>query len=84
MFLVLLLLSHRNYETRKKPYFRRDTWTNYYSKYLLKDWSKKTEDRIVTNIVYMGMGEPLLNYNNVINSINIICDSEGLAFQKEK
>ena len=53
-------------------------------KYLLKDWSKKTEDRIVTNIVYMGMGEPLLNYNNVINSINIICDSEGLAFQKEK
>ena len=53
-------------------------------KYLLKDWSKKTEDRIVTNIVYMGMGEPLLNYNNVINSINIICDSEGLAFSKRK
>ena len=53
-------------------------------KHLLKDWSKKTEDRIVTNIVYMGMGEPLLNYNNVINSINIICDSEGLAFSKEK
>ena len=28
-------------------------------KELLKDWSRKTEDRIVTNIVYMGMGEPL-------------------------
>ena len=53
-------------------------------KHLLKDWSKKTEDRIATNIVYMGMGEPLLNYNNVINSINIICDSEGLAFSKRK
>ena len=32
----------------------------------------------------MGMGEPLLNYNNVINSINILCDTEGLAFSKEK
>ena len=53
-------------------------------KHLLKDWSKKTEYRIATNIVYMGMGEPLLNYNNVINSINIICDSEGLAFSKRK
>ena len=32
----------------------------------------------------MGMGEPLLNYNNVINSINIICDTEGLAISKRK
>ncbi len=53
-------------------------------KFFLEDWKKNTEDRIVTNIVYMGMGEPLLNYNNVINSINILCDTEGLALSKRK
>ena len=32
----------------------------------------------------MGMGELLLNYNNVINSIKILCDTEGLAISKRK
>ena len=32
----------------------------------------------LTNIVYMGMGEPLLNYRNVIKSIHFITSSEGL------
>ena len=32
----------------------------------------------------MGMGEPLLNYNNVIKAINILCDTEGLAISKRK
>ncbi len=31
----------------------------------------------ITNIVYMGMGEPLLNYNNVIKSIRIISSENG-------
>jgi len=31
----------------------------------------------VTNVVYMGMGEPFLNYNNVIESIKLINDKEG-------
>ena len=31
------------------------------------------------NIVYMGMGEPLLNYKNVLSSINWICSEEGLG-----
>ncbi|MBV69131.1 MAG: 23S rRNA (adenine(2503)-C(2))-methyltransferase RlmN [Pelagibacterales bacterium] len=53
-------------------------------KFFLEDWRKKTEEKIVTNIVFMGMGEPLLNYNNVINSINILCDTEGLAISKRK
>ena len=52
-------------------------------KFFLEDW-KKTEEKVVTNIVFMGMGEPLLNYNNVINSINILCDTEGLAISKRK
>jgi 23S rRNA (adenine2503-C2)-methyltransferase len=32
----------------------------------------------ITNLVYMGMGEPLLNYENVMKSIDIINDSRGL------
>jgi 23S rRNA (adenine2503-C2)-methyltransferase len=31
----------------------------------------------ITNIVYMGMGEPLLNYDSVINSVNILNHPEG-------
>ncbi|RPH08022.1 MAG: 23S rRNA (adenine(2503)-C(2))-methyltransferase RlmN [Alphaproteobacteria bacterium TMED93] len=53
-------------------------------KFFLEDWKRKTEEKKVTNIVFMGMGEPLLNYNNVINSINILCDTEGLAISKRK
>jgi len=32
----------------------------------------------ITNLVYMGMGEPLLNYENVMKSIDIINDGRGL------
>jgi 23S rRNA (adenine2503-C2)-methyltransferase len=31
----------------------------------------------ITNVVYMGMGEPLVNYDNVVNSIRILNDSEA-------
>ncbi len=32
----------------------------------------------------MGMGEPLLNYENVIKSINVLIDEKGLAFSRRK
>jgi 23S rRNA (adenine2503-C2)-methyltransferase len=38
---------------------------------------RNTQKRI-TNLVYMGMGEPMLNYDNVMKSINIINDDRGL------
>ncbi|HAR19299.1 MAG TPA: 23S rRNA (adenine(2503)-C(2))-methyltransferase RlmN, partial [Cytophagales bacterium] len=31
-----------------------------------------------SNIVYMGMGEPLLNYANVLKSIELISSDQGL------
>ena len=34
----------------------------------------------ITNIVFMGMGEPFLNYNNVIKAANLMIDSKGLNF----
>lgn len=38
----------------------------------------------LTNIVYMGMGEPLLNYNNVMKSIEMINSDEGLHFSAKR
>lgn len=37
------------------------------------------DDKPLGNVVLMGMGEPLLNYDAVMNAIDILCDSAGLA-----
>lgn len=44
----------------------------------------KKEDAQVTNVVYMGMGEPFLNYNNVIKSIRIFNDQEAFGVGARK
>ena len=41
-------------------------------------------DRPLTNIVFMGMGEPLMNYNNVIKAIDKITSPEGLAMSPKR
>lgn len=38
----------------------------------------ETYGKPLSNIVYMGMGEPLLNYSNMIKSIDLICGEQGL------
>jgi 23S rRNA (adenine2503-C2)-methyltransferase len=38
----------------------------------------------LSNIVYMGMGEPLMNYNNVIKSIDLITSEEGLGMSPKR
>lgn len=38
----------------------------------------------ITNIVYMGMGEPFDNYDEVIKSADIVSDDSGLAIGKRK
>lgn len=50
----------------------------------LDDWSPDQEKRKVTNIVMMGMGEPLYNYTHVANALKIIMDQEGLSFSKKR
>jgi 23S rRNA (adenine2503-C2)-methyltransferase len=37
-----------------------------------------------TNIVFMGMGEPMLNLRNVIKASDILADPEGLCFARKK
>ncbi len=42
------------------------------------------EDEKITNIVFMGMGEPLLNYENVVRAIGIITCDQGLGISIRK
>ncbi|ANF17048.1 ribosomal RNA large subunit methyltransferase N [Buchnera aphidicola (Schlechtendalia chinensis)] len=48
-------------------------------------YKKKLKNlRKITNIVMMGMGEPLLNLNNVVNSLSIIMDDLGFNYSKNR
>ncbi|MBN2689936.1 MAG: 23S rRNA (adenine(2503)-C(2))-methyltransferase RlmN [Gammaproteobacteria bacterium] len=40
------------------------------------------KDRIITNVVMMGMGEPLLNLDNVIRSLNLMMDDNAYGLSK--
>jgi 23S rRNA (adenine2503-C2)-methyltransferase len=42
------------------------------------------EDEKITNIVYMGMGEPMLNLENVARSIDILTDPEKVALGRRR
>ena len=46
--------------------------------------SKLTYNKPLSNIVFMGMGEPLMNYNNVIKAIDKISSPEGLNMSPKR
>lgn len=50
----------------------------------LDDWPSDSHSRKLTNIVMMGMGEPLYNTDNVIRALKIIMDPDGLHLSKRK
>jgi len=50
----------------------------------LGDWPSTKETRRITNVVMMGMGEPLFNFDNVKKSIAIMSDGDGLALSKRR
>ena len=51
---------------------------------LLNEQSEKIYGTKLTNIVYMGMGEPLLNYKNVLKSIERITASDSMAMSPKR
>ena len=51
---------------------------------ILNAESYKLFGRTISNIVFMGMGEPLLNYKNVLKAIEMICSKKGLGISKKK
>ena len=50
----------------------------------LGDWPAGKPNRRLTNIVLMGMGEPLFNYENVAEAMRIIMSGEGVALSKRR
>jgi len=60
-----------------------------YAKDMLEEWPKEGEktqnnNRELTNIVMMGMGEPLYNYDNVAKSIKIFTDVKAMGISKRR
>ncbi len=50
----------------------------------INEVSLKEYDKKITNIVYMGMGEPLHNYKTVVNSAAIIADPLGIGLSPKR
>jgi 23S rRNA (adenine2503-C2)-methyltransferase len=51
---------------------------------LIRDQAQEKYGIPLTNIVYMGMGEPLLNYSNVLKSVEMITSPEGLGMASRR
>jgi 23S rRNA (adenine2503-C2)-methyltransferase len=50
----------------------------------LNDWPSTAPGRRVTNVVMMGMGEPLYNFDNVKAALAIVADGDGLALSRRR
>jgi 23S rRNA (adenine2503-C2)-methyltransferase len=50
----------------------------------LGEWPASEEGRLLTNIVFMGMGEPLYNLDNVAEAIDTLSDGEGMAIGRRR
>src|SRR3546814_75294 len=48
----------------------------------LGEWPSQPDGRLLTNIVMMGMGEPLYNFDNVKKALGIVMDGDGLSLSK--
>ena len=50
----------------------------------LGEWPSAKEEKRITNIVMMGMGEPLYNYDNVKKALEIVMDGGGVSISKRR
>ena len=48
------------------------------------EWPSPRGPRMLSNIVMMGMGEPLFNYDNVAKALRIVMDPEGIALSRRR
>lgn len=48
------------------------------------DGGYSSDGRLLTNIVMMGMGEPLYNFDNVRDALKLVMDGDGLALSKRR
>ncbi len=50
----------------------------------LGEWPSAQEGRMLTNIVMMGMGEPLYNFDNLKTALGIVMDASGLGLSRRR
>ena len=50
----------------------------------LGEWTAAPGERRLTNVVFMGMGEPLYNIDNVAKALDIISDNEGIGISRRR
>lgn len=50
----------------------------------LGEWPSQPEGRMLSNIVMMGMGEPLYNFENVRDALKIVMDGDGLGLSRRR
>jgi len=50
----------------------------------LEEWPSGGDDRKLSNIVFMGMGEPLYNLDNVAAAIDVISDGDGISISRRR
>ncbi len=50
----------------------------------LAEWPSGGDERKLSNIVFMGMGEPLYNLDNVARAIDVISDNEGISLSRRR
>ena len=48
------------------------------------EWPNSSLDRMISNVVMMGMGEPFYNYDNVATALRIFMDQEGIAMSRRR
>lgn len=73
--------------TGQSGYLRNLSYIEIVSQFLIAEYFLKTtinSKARVDNIVYMGMGEPLLNLKNVLKSIDILSDEKGRCFSPKR
>ena len=50
----------------------------------LGEWPSPGDSRRISNVVLMGMGEPLYNYDNVARALNVVMDAEGISISRRR
>lgn len=71
--------------TGKNGFIRNLTYAEIYDQVvLISEAAVREYKQKLSNIVYMGMGEPFLNYENTIESIKKITSSSGLAMSPQR
>ena len=50
----------------------------------LSEWPSPKDGRMISNVVMMGMGEPLYNYDNVAAALRVFMDGEGISLSRRR